>query len=613
MSEHPESDDFEQQPLHSRVTENYGATVARPRSAASKRPSKPIWNYILAISIALACLGAIGIYASRFVPSPGAIQTYYENVTKIQIHGISYEGWDSKPGNPNIEPSFSSVSHGDENTYKYLKLRAKMSVSFDHDQALPSTSNSTSARQENSLIRFFSQSVVKTLCFDLNDMQAYNDNATGTQSLGSVHIPQAVCVDLRANTTTELDIPIVIHPNAQNIASVIIKIWKRKFHELNLWSSLDVSLSKWGLSLGSVQIPKLEWNDFLDWNHVQSYIDQMHQVLRDPIKVNDLQINDSDEAVKVQVGISYDCPGFLKGFLESQKGFSIPPTSWTVRMPGCRANEPVALQNAVFETPSVPVDLLLAKTSPNINITGQIYGPLPDELLYQVCDSDEKNVVTPINLFLKKVFSATESVDFQICGLHSGETSTSFIPKCLLDQILPSIVQEVKANLTIDSDQLVEQVTVDGLKLKWSQRGWDDKRLEVMGKVNTLVNLPFYNATLSKEEETVSIKKIKGLTKLFHNDIHFVSVPMDVWLNAKSEILRSADPAYIQLQVSFDISGQDVVVVDRLELTRCLNEILVRGQATVYVEGQLDLMMETRLGSFVLLGLEGDGTTIIKK
>ncbi|CEP61703.1 Tag1p LALA0_S03e08944g [Lachancea lanzarotensis] len=613
MSAHAEPGDLEQQPLQSRVAENYGATLAQPKTAAPKRPSRAIWNFLLAISIAFLCLGAIGIYASRFVPSTEAIQTYYEDVTKVKLHSISYEGWDSKPNSAGFKLDSFASPDGEKDSYKYLKVRAKIGVQFDHDQALSSTTNSTSTLRERSIIRFFSQSVVRTVCFNLNDMKAYNDNETGTQLLGSVHIPQSVCVDLRANTTTELDLPIVVHPNAQNIASVIIKIWRRKFHELNLWSNLNITLSKWGLSFGKVQIPRLDWDDFLNWDQVQSYVDQMHEFLKDPIKVNDFQISDVNEAVKFQIGISYDCPDLLRDILQSQRGCSIPPTSWTVRMPGCQENEPIALQNAVFQTPLVPVDLLLTQSSADINITGQIHGPLPDELLYQVCDSDEENVVTPINLFLKKVFDPTQNVGFEICGLHSGRTKKSIIPERLLDEILPSIAQEINANLTIDSDQLVEQVTVDEMKMKWVQRGWDDKRLEIMGKVNTLVNLPFYNATLSKEEETVSIKKIKGLTKLFHNDVHFVSVPMDVWLNAESEILRSVDLANIQLRVSFDIAGQDVVVVDRLELTRCLNEILVLGQAKVFVEGQLDLMMDTKLGSIVLLGLEGNGTTIIRK
>ncbi|SCU90664.1 LAME_0E09538g1_1 [Lachancea meyersii CBS 8951] len=609
MSAHVEAEDLEQQPLQTGNSTNYGASLSQPQENDIKHPSLRVRRNLIAITVICLILGAVGLYVSRFIPSTDIIQAYYDDATKIKIHSISYEGWDSEPQEVHsIKKGVFALKEGD--SYKYLKLRAKVGVQFDHDQALAISNSSTDARRKKAFLKFSSQSLVRTLCFDLNNMKAYNDNATASLGLGSVRIPQTVCVDLRANKTTELDLPIVVYPDTENIASVIIKIWKRKFHELNLWSSFDVTLSKWGLPIGRVLIPRLDWNELFDWRQVQSYVDEMQDILKEPIKVDDLEITDSDEAVNFHIATSYTCPERFKDILTAQKNSVIPPMSWKVRMPGCDGSEPIFLQNADFQTPSIPVKVLFSPGPTAINITGQIYGPLPDELLYQVCDSDEENVVTPINLFLKNVFNSTESVKFDISGHHADRTNNSIVPKCFLDEILPSILQEIHANLTLNSDQLVEQVSIDGMKLKWVQRGWDEKNLEVKGKVNILVNLPYYSAAHSKGQETVSIKKIKGLTKVFHNDVHFVSVPMDVWLNAESEIVKSEEQ--IQLRVSFDIAGQNVVVEDKIELTKCLNEILVKGQAQVYVEGKLDLMMDTKLGSIVLLGLKGDGNTVIR-
>ncbi|SCV04900.1 LANO_0G13894g1_1 [Lachancea nothofagi CBS 11611] len=606
-----ESQDLEQQPLQPAQQNHYGATLPQLQRKVHKKRFRKELKLLGSILVVFSLLVVVVLWASRFIPSEDLIQKYYEDVTKFEIHSIKYEGWQSDEDSE--EGEHKELSATKVGTFNILKLRAKVGVHFDHDRAINIANASVNVQRQQKAIRFFSQTVVRTLCFELNNMTAYNDNETSTQGLGSVSIPQRVCVELQSNKTTELDLPILIRPDSQNVASVIIKIWKHRFKDLNLWSSFDVSLSKWGLALGKIQISHLDWDEIFNWKQVESYVDNIQAAFKEPITVDDMEIIDHQEAVDFHVAISYTTPEDIQKFLGFEKDAMIPSTSWKVRMPGCNEDDPILLQNAVFKTPTILVNDLLSSEATSLNISGRIWGPLPDKLLYQVCDSDEENVVTPINLFLNKVFNATESVQFEICGHSSESSNQSIIPKQILDKLLPSVSEAISANLTLNSDELVEQVSVNGLKLKWVQKGWGDKKLAITGEVISIVNLPFYNSAHSGAKATVSIQKIKGLTKLFHNNVHFITVPMDVWLSADSEILPTRDPSHNQLRVSFDIADQDVVVVDSLELSRCLNEILVKGQTGVHVEGNLDLMIDTRLGSLVLLGLEGDGNTIIRK
>ncbi|SCU98786.1 LADA_0H15346g1_1 [Lachancea dasiensis] len=610
------TEDLEQRPLQPEQQANYGATSSQSEAKYHKRyPYRPLMALITVIMVLFSLAGCV-LYLRRFIPSQEAVRQYYEDVTKINIHSVSYEGWYSENATESeLWMGDTTISKDGEKVRKYLKLRTTAGVQFDHELATSRLSNDTAySDRQKKMIRFFSQKILKTVCFELNSMTAFNDNSTATQALGSVSIPQTVCLDLRANQKTELDFPIIIHPDAQNVASVIIKIWKRKFQELNLWSKFDITLTKWGYSLGKINIDRLNWNDFLNWGRLKSYVEEVHSFFEQPMEVDNMEFSDNDKAVDFRVAISYTLPTQLSGLFRFEENATIPSTFWKVRMPGCIGSDPILLENAVFWTPTLLIRDFYQNSNPVLlNISGRVHGPLPDELLYQVCDSDEENVVTPINLFLNRMFNATETVQFDIIGHTSGHSTHTIVPKAMLDEILSKLSQPVQANLTLNADQLVEQVSINGMKLKWVQKGWDDKKLTMMGEVISMVNIPFYNSANAGGKTTMSIQKIKGRTKLFHNDVHFVTIPMDVWTPADSEILPTNDPKRNILRVSFDIADKDVEVVDRLELTRCLNEVLVKGQAEVFVEGNLDLMVDTRLGSIVLLGLEGDGTTIVKK
>ncbi|CAR30517.1 Tag1p [Lachancea thermotolerans CBS 6340] len=602
-----ESQDLEEQPLL-RPEPHYEATSPPPQKKTKTRRrgwTKLIWGFII---ILLLHAGVV-LWAARYIPSQQLIQDYYEDATNVKLRHLAFDGWYSDSNGSHIE---------NEDSPKYLKLRAQLDVWFDYDQVHKFENSSASVRKQRT-IRFMSQSVVKSLCFDFDSIRAFNDNETDSQDLGTISIPTRTCIDVRHQKVNQLDVPILIRPDAKNVASVIMKIWKGEFKKLDLWSSLNVRLSKkvlnkWDLPLWKLKIARLDWKQFLNLDSLSSKLDSIRAALSQAVEVQSLEITDDVENdMNFRISVAYIVPEEIRSDMIFPQDSVFPPTSWNIQLPGCDPTRPVSLENALFRAPAIRLNDLAPGELANMDIVGNIQGPLPDDLLYQVCSSDEENVVTPVNLLLNKIFNATELLQFEILGHGYTDSQGSILPPNFMDQLLPSIQQPINANLSLNSNNLVEYVTVEGMRLRWIQSGWDERKLTIKGKVIAVINLPYYNSAFAGGEETVAIEKIKGLTKLFHNDVHFVNVPMDVWLNAESEFLPTEDPKHNQLSVSFDIAHQDVEIVNSFELTRCLNEILIRGQAQVHVEGKLDLMADTKLGAIVVLGLEGEGTTIVKK
>ena len=53
-------------------------------------------------------------------------------------------------------------------------------------------------------------------------------------------------------------------------------------------------------------------------------------------------------------------------------------------------------------------------------------------------------------------------------------------------------------------------------------------------------------------------------------------------------------------------------IVNNLELTRILNEVVFTGESPVHIESELDIMVSSPLGEMVLMGLKGKGDTTLR-
>lgn len=600
--------DLERQPLREEIV-RYNALEAQPQ-VPDKRGCSRKKGFVL-MAILAGCILYLLTYIWNNSPSSDAIEHYFEDATNVEVRGISFDGWYSDGGDRLDDPGDGGESDSPDEI-KILKMRLRVGVWMDYE----STSSSELSQKQARLLSAIGQSVMKTVCFNLKNMTTYNDNSTSSELLGFASVPSRICVDLRDKVVTELDIPVLVQPKIKNLASVILKIWKKKYKEIRIWSDLDVDLSKplwkkWKLPIGNIKLRRFEWDDLINWEKSYDRLRRSFIRITEPFQVESFEFRDSTDGFDLKVDISCSIAE-RDDTIELPANCVLPPTVWKINLPDCNAEYSISLEHASFQTSAINMNDFPNEGVFFTSIHGQVRSSLPDQLLYQVCSSDEENVITPINLLLGKIFNGTELVSFEVQAQNAQYINNTVFPIDLINDFLPMVQFPVDANLTVNSDELIEQVSVDGLKLKWEKGKRGEKELAVLGKVIGIVNIPYYTSSGSGAE-SISIKKIKGYTNLYHEDRHFLTVPINVWKDAKSDMLPSDDRSKNQLQVSFDIANEEVEIVNRLQLTKCLNEILIRGQAQVFVEGTLDLMTETKLGDIVFFGLKGDGKTVVKK
>ncbi|SCU86098.1 LAMI_0D00408g1_1 [Lachancea mirantina] len=605
-------EDLESQALDvsARQSERYGAL---PSVTPGEKVRKPWLLKSLLFSGVVSILGFLATYwAFQSVPSMDSIEKYFEDATRVQIYKISFVEWTSKE-------AYGEAGFSDEvefNGQDFLKLKVELSVSIDHGSQQDNNISGMTERQKQ-LTRIVSNHLAE-ICLKGTNVTTFNDNETDSEFIALAKIPEPVCIDLRHNVTTRLEVPIYIKPDARNAASVIMKIWRRKFNDFDLWSSVATSVGKevWRgreVTISNIKLDRIAWNDIIDWDDIHLGLIKLLKPLQEAVQVEQVEITDIHDGFRLEIGVRTNLPDTQK-WLSFPNQKYLPSTTWNARLPDCESKYSISLENATFSIPSLQMrDFNDNNGVLRTTIVGEISGLLPEDLLYKVCSSDEENVVTPISKLIRGVFNQTELLDFEVVGHGLKACNESIVPLQFIAELIPMIEFALGANFTLDADQIVECVSMDGLEFKWVEKNWEERQLTLLGNVVSIINVPFYTFSSYSADESISIDRIKGITKLYHNDIHFLTVPVRVWTDAESEFINQSGSNTTQLRVSFDIAGKEVEVIDHLELTRCFNEIIIRGKSEIFVESTLDLMVSTKLGDFVLLGLCGEGKTVVRK
>lgn len=343
---------------------------------------------------------------------------------------------------------------------------------------------------------------------------------------------------------------------------------------------------------------------------MQSYLRGASEVLNRLLSmVNDVSIQDftmKDSESGFSFDVSADPLSIPTGFdwfgwpIDSQ----IPQINWQVKLPDCADECTIELPSLTCLSDAVKVEDPL-KLSAFIDVKG----PLPESFLTQVCWSDDENAVTPITNFLNRLLNASQMVHIEAQGYpitnsHDNDNNFLIPPETLKILLEEMSFIPLAANMTLDSRDSLRRVTIDGLRIKWTAGG---HRLVVAGKMVALVGLPFYKTN----GQHMAVDHIKGVIKLFHDDIQFLAVPMRVWTPSTSKILHDEKKQTV-IELLLDIRDDEVQVTNSMELTRVLNEIIVRGHAEVQVSARLDLLVSTPLGELALLGLKEQGNAIVR-
>lgn len=537
------------------------------------------------------------------IPGESSIEKYFENISNIQVKKITYIGWIDGPC------EFTT----DQSHKKLLRLDAKLLFWLNYNAT--SDVESTITNNQRNIIKFLNNNVIRNICLKLNNMTIYIDTVADSLLLGSIEVPNFVCIDLRDEVVTDLSIPLTINIQVKNVASILKQLINKQFEGLQIWSGVNLEISKYALfgniPLGNIKLSKFYWDHFLNWNTTSYYIEYFFEELQNLVKnisFDSFYIEDYYNGFTTELNISLPKLTLDMNYVNIPDTIIIPPIEWSIKLPNCKGEPVIDLSSTNFVT-----DVITWKDFHELDyikntIQGKVLGPLPDELLYHSCSFDDENLITPITLILNTFFNSTQTLNFDIKGLKTLPVATSsLIPAEIIDELLHTLTIPICYNMTIQSQDIVEEVTIEKLNCRWSTNYLGEKRLRVVGKVHIMLNLSYY---YPGDSSCVGIQKIRGITNLYHNGIHFLTIPIPSWTTCESEIFATP---LSKIKVSFDIDDNNIEIVNNIELIKYLNEIMFIGETNVYISGIFDSITKSPLGDILLLGLSGHGLITVKK
>lgn len=556
------------------------------------------WFIICILIVVLISLAALGAVMFKKLPSQDAIQESVIQVSNWQIEKINVDGW-RKGKRLNNED-------GDA-----LQLTVRMSYWPDYDEWI-ADNNTSLTLDDKKFYRSLSERFVKNVCLAVNNATTYDGSQTNDNILGALQVKDSFCVDLRNDVRTHLNLTVLVEPRMDKIIDVLKKIWRHQFDKLDISSDVDLSLSRrtkllpngWKFPLGRLSTIRIEWERILKWDSVKNEISRLRHRFSS-IVIQNFSLRDSTNGFRIETTTEPLPLDQDLEFLELPEGSVIPFIDWEVRVADCEENFKIDLPNVFCFTDSIEI-----RDEIQLKAFADIEGSLPERLLSQVCWSDEENAFTPMTLLLNKVLNASETLTFQVRGhaVDSKKNNNSLVPYNILQPLLNGMsFFPVTTNFTINSADLIQGITISKLRAKWVRGLFGEKKLSVTGTFIGTISLPFYESS----KDQISVKYIKGRTQLYHQDVHFLTVPMSYWSKASSEIYRDESNTTTLMELSVEVRDDEVEIVNNLELTRVLNEVLFKGEAQVHLESDLDLLVSSPLGEMVLMGLNGEGNATL--
>ncbi|KAG0656067.1 hypothetical protein C6P44_005356 [Monosporozyma unispora] len=604
-----EEHDIETQPLLTHSEGNDDSRLLRQRIQRKPHWWKrfwPMWAGFLA-GIATVALLVLTVQAiSKNIPSDEAIQSNLAQITEVKVETLHLDGWKTQPrGGLNTEKG------------KYLQVSCTVQTRLNYDLLNQSTVPFTELQA--SWFRFFSEKGVRSVCVDVNNVTTFNNRqheGKDDLSLGSLFILDPFCLDLHNGTINELNLTILIKPEIKNGLRVLKKIWNHNYAGLNLWSLLNVSLSKripfsnCALPLFSLENIKIDWNKIIDWKNVDKEVGNFREFFREDIALENIQMVDTMEGFNVQL----ETESFPNKWFEYIKdkipwvefptkgnAMSVPELDWYVKLPDCNNDFTIELPDVTSYTDKINISKNFL--SPKMNL--DMVGSLPDSLINEVCNSDEENIVTPLTIFLNRLFNQTKLVEVEARGqVRDGALSNKLLPNNVLNEILNEISYvPIKQNITFNISNLIEDFIIEDMELHWT-----NGKLSVIGSVIGLLDLSFYETSAERFE----VNNIKGNLKLYHDKKHFISLPMKTWVPSNSEIIHDAENNNsTMLKIEFDVNDKDMKILNKFELSKCFNEILFKGETNVQFDSVLDLVIDSLLGELIITGLTTSGETVV--
>lgn len=555
-------------------------------------------------------------------PSNELMQKAFMEMTDWNITEIKINGW-SDPflqDHTIVYNKFNWVNSKE----KYLQFDVKLNTVFHYDKI----QNDTLTVRQQKYFRRINEGLVKNICIDLKNVTTWDLDQNET-NLGSLISGSPICVSLKDNETNQLTLHLYFKPEIKNYWKIVKKVWNHDYDDIHLVSNLKLGIkffifhleTKY-LNLNNVTI---NWHDLMKKYDLEHELKFFRENWPPNIQLLDLELLDTEDGFNVIVTLK-EIFNFVKVWFEERLPilkFSdslitvLPKIFWDIKLPDCKEKFAIGLPNA--NSTSRELETWDGKNwEPIVDIN--LNGPLPNDLVNKVCDSDDENIKTPLTNIINTLLNETELVTFQMKGRVS-DINTAIVSKTkrkraqdeILDNnllnhdMLNSLFDEmsyfpIQPNVTFNVSKLIQEFDI--MNMKFQRSG---NRLSVLGTMQGIINLPFYKTN----DERFFVNNIKANLELYHKGTHFMSLPMKIWTKSTSKILHDSETGMTQLQVQFDVDDKDMEITNHFEMTKVVNEIIFMGKTLISFESVTDIIIDSLLGEIIINGLNTSGETVV--
>lgn len=530
---------------------------------------------------------------NRHIPESKLLTEYIANITNVEVENVSFDGWEI------LEQ---------ERFYK-LNIKSSASINYNAGAGL--------SKHDAEFISYMGRNVIKDICFDMKNLETFEEiNETSSTSLATLRFPDTICISLTPEVVTKLNFTVLFRPHTKRIVPILKKIWDGDYTNINIWSNASITFKKqifsYKMPILSLKISRVNWKDLGIWDKSLNFLRHLYLKITNVLKlieINDLCVTDTNNGYSLESSIG------VKGFLSEydwpldQDLLLLPEFIWHVSFPDCDNNALLELRNINVSSPKIMWGTINNRYL-NLTIRSIIEGPLPDEFLNHVCASDDYNVVTAMSKLIRRLFDPEKLIFFELSCIDIGHSTPNDGLFDDLSSLVPYLDSPITLNYTVDINDIIHEVSTKGIKLKWTTDGFGRRKLYMMGKIVANVKIPHYQIS---ERTRFFIDRIKGNTELYHNGVHMLTIPLDYWTPCETKtVIDDQSPENSFFLVSFDIDNDQVIVRNTMELSHCINEIIFKGESEVSISGKLDLMLHSPIGDIVLLGIPGEGNTVIR-
>ncbi|CCE66033.1 hypothetical protein TPHA_0O00630 [Tetrapisispora phaffii CBS 4417] len=572
----------------------------RQRALIRERTKKSV--IVSCFFLGIIILTSFYIFIKSNIPPNDVIQQSIFDISQVEVNRVSLDGWTDGGDALNNDGG------------KFLQISAFTNITLNYDKWNSKNYTSELTDFQKKSLRNINEHVIKELCIDFENISTYNGMNEESKELGTIFLKDTICINVRNNITTPIKITLLLKPNTKNIVDVLKKIWKKDYDHLNIWSDMSLKLSKksyllFGANLRFYTLDniKLNWQKFINWKKNEEGADQLRHLF-DNITINSIRVTDSETGFDAD--FTAEIPTFIdySKLIEIPRNMKLPKLKWQLKLPNCNGVFDISLHNIDLLTNSFPI-----RNVEKIKIGGSasIFDFFPNELMNDICWYNDENIQTPMSRLIDKLLNSTELITIQTKPslVEDENCQNCLIPGQIMKEafdVFPFL--PVKANITANFDKLVDNFTIEDLKIKWINTDSGQRKLSMVGKLIGLLNLSFYQTSGQK----ISVQNLKGNISLYHNEIHFLSLPMKVWHNATSEIIHDINDGHSLMKLYLELPNDEIEIINKWELTKFLNEIMFGGSSLVHAIMDLDVNIKTIVGEIVLFGVKTENDVIVR-